>query len=610
VVLKGGRLVEQMGPGTQVNRIYRLVRLLGAGGMGEVWEARHERTKGRVAIKLLLPEMGQDREVLRRFQREVEITSDLNHPNIVRVSDADNLPDGRPFLVMEFLEGQDLATYAAGQRLELPRVIEIIEQAAMGLHAAHTRSVIHRDLKPANLFIIPLPGLERPLVKVLDFGISKALDGLSKLTQTRSLMGTPEYMAPEQATGGVSSMDARADQFSLAAIAYELLAGRRAFEGDGMVNVLYKVLNERPPSLASLGATVPRVVEDAVLKGLSKSADGRFGTVLEFSQAVKRGAETVLPGAIFNPSRFEISTPIVQAMPSTPVVTTIGLTTGQIEAVKDSDLYPWTRGLLSRRPGKNVLAFMVASATLVLVAVFLSVAALRTRDPRRESATLSSVDRGAGPQSAPVEASNKAAADKSSPKSVAAFAESLAKQEAEAAAAARTEAAPPPVPVPDASKVAVAARVDPPAPRPVRRSNRVKLTTRARPTAGPAVVHGGRLDDSARRELQPPPGTPSTGAARSTPVQADISRVINNNRLGIQTCYQQALLRDNSLTNGKITVRVTVGLSGRVKGVNLDAAPPFRALEPCIRDVMSRWAFPPSSQEYQTEFPVVLAGNQ
>jgi predicted Zn finger-like uncharacterized protein len=218
-----------------------------------------------------------------------------------------------------------------------------------------------------------------------------------------------------------------------------------------------------------------------------------------------------------------------------------------------------------------------------------------------------------------VEASNKAEADKSSATSIAAVAENLAKQEAEAAAAAaaKAEAAPPTVSVPVDSKVAVAARVEAPAPRPGRRSKRGR--TQPTSTVPPPVASGmtadqrdaaGRFGDSAGRELRLPAGTPSSGGARSTPVQADISRVINNNRQGIQTCYQRALLRDNSLTNGKITVRVTVGLSGRVKGVNLDATPPFRALEPCIRDVMSRWAFPPSSEEYQTEFPVVLAGNQ
>src|SRR5450432_980653 len=123
-------------PGTLVNGLYRLVRLVGVGGMGEVWEARHERTKGRVALKLLLPEMGRNEQVLLRFQREVEITSGLNHPNIVRVSDADKLPNGRPFLVMEFLDGHDLAK-VTGRPMAFGEATEIIEQTAMGLHAAH-----------------------------------------------------------------------------------------------------------------------------------------------------------------------------------------------------------------------------------------------------------------------------------------------------------------------------------------------------------------------------------------------------------------------------------------------------------------------------------------
>jgi predicted Zn finger-like uncharacterized protein len=223
--------------------------------------------------------------------------------------------------------------------------------------------------------------------------------------------------------------------------------------------------------------------------------------------------------------------------------------------------------------------------------------------------------RPAAPLPAPV--ATKADPEKSAATNTAAMAEDIAKQEAEAAAAAKAKAEQPAAPTtPADSKVPVAARIEAAGPRPGRRAKR---GGRNQPisTVPPPVASGmtadqrdaaGRFGDSSGRELRVP-GTSSSGA-RSTPVQADISRVINNNRQGIQTCYQRALLRDNSLTNGKITVRVTVGLSGRVQRVNLDATAPFRALEPCIRDVMSRWAFPPSSEEYQTEFPVVLAGNQ
>jgi serine/threonine protein kinase len=260
--------------------------------MGEVWEARHERTKGRVAIKLLLADLGRHEGVLQRFQREVEITSGLNHPNIVRISDADKLRSGRPFLVMEFLEGHDLSEVARrAEPLGLADTVEIVEQVATGLQAAHDRSVVHRDLKPANIFVVPLPGTGRMLVKILDFGISKALDGLSQLTQSRNMMGTPNYMAPEQATRGASSVDARADQFSLAAIAYELLTGRMAFAGDGIMNVIFKVINETPPSFSSWDIMMPPGVEGTVMKGLSKLPTERFGTVREFADTLRRAAD-------------------------------------------------------------------------------------------------------------------------------------------------------------------------------------------------------------------------------------------------------------------------------------------------------------------------------
>ena len=161
----------------------------------------------------------------------------------------------------------------------------------MGLQAAHERGIVHRDLKPANIFIVPLPGTARVLVKILDFGISKALDAMNPLTKTFSVMGTPYYMAPEQAKGGSSALDARADQFSLAAIAYELLSARIAFEGDGMVNVIYKVVNEQPPSFASLGVVVPDGVEAVILRGMSKSPEDRFASVQELSDALKRAAQ-------------------------------------------------------------------------------------------------------------------------------------------------------------------------------------------------------------------------------------------------------------------------------------------------------------------------------
>jgi serine/threonine protein kinase len=368
-----------------VGGIYRIVRLVGVGGMGEVWEARHERTKGRVALKLLLPEMGHHQEVLLRFQREVEITSGLNHPNIVRVSDADKLPDGRPYLIMEFLDGRDL-THVIGHPMAPAEVADIVEQTAMGLHAAHGQSIIHRDLKPANIFLVPLPGTPRSLVKILDFGISKAVDGLSKLTQTRTLMGTPYYMAPEQATGGSSSMDARSDQFSLATIAYELLTGRIAFEGDGIANVLYKVVNEAPPSFLSLGVAVGAGVEATVMRGLSKSAADRFDTILEFGAALKEAANS-------SAAKPEARVQRTSLLPTAPAAaTTLRGSTGEMESVAGSGDSQDTLDVptTARSSRRRAVGFIIGGAAL-------AVAVLATFALHRSAASAKSSPMSGGP---------------------------------------------------------------------------------------------------------------------------------------------------------------------------------------------------------------------
>jgi predicted Zn finger-like uncharacterized protein len=201
---------------------------------------------------------------------------------------------------------------------------------------------------------------------------------------------------------------------------------------------------------------------------------------------------------------------------------------------------------------------------------------------------------------------------KASTPDFAAMAEQLKRDEAQAEKA--VEKAPVVTPPPAEDPKPVVARFEQP-----QRSTRGKQWRRKSQTSPPPLSAGSgltaeqrdaanRFGESTGRDVRVP--TSSGSSARSTPAQADISRVINNNRQGIQTCYQRALLRDNTLTHGKVTVRVSIGLSGKVKSVNLDAPAQFRALEPCIRDVMSRWAFPPSSEEYGTEFPVVLQGNQ
>jgi serine/threonine-protein kinase len=451
-----------LAPGALVGGIYRLVRLMGAGGMGEVWEAQHERTKGRVALKVLLAEMGKHEEVLRRFQREVEITSGINHPNIVRVSDADSLPDGRPYLVMEFLEGSDLQKVAGGSAMPLAQVVEIIEQTAMGLHAAHAHSIIHRDLKPANLFLIRLPGTTRPLVKILDFGISKAIDGLSKLTHTHSIMGTPFYMAPEQATGGMTTMDGRADQFSLAAITYELLTGRMAFDGDGMVNVIYKVVNQEPPPFASVGLSLPAGVEHAVRRALSKQANDRFGSVLEFSEALKQAAAGAPVGAAADARPFAATKRSTKLLP-TPPSTTLGESAAQIESVRRAD-FPDDEMARGRGGGKG-RGLWIGGAAVAVVAGAIAILALRPASSVKE-------DTASAHEPPPSVATQPPPAMTPPPPAAAAPAPA---QQAPAAAP------PPPDPAPKPAAIAAKPRVEAQAPQVANEKPAAEGTSRHRP---------------------------------------------------------------------------------------------------------------------------------
>jgi serine/threonine-protein kinase len=275
---------------------YKIVRLVGAGGVGEVYEAGHTRLCGRYAVKVLLGEVSKCEDVLKRFQREAEVTSALRHPNIVQVVDFNRLGNGTPYLVMEYLEGVELAQEIQEKGpLDLARVLDLVGQLASALAAAHSQKIIHRDLKPQNLFLVRLPGDDREIVKILDFGISKVREAATKLTRQASIVGTPQYMAPEQARGLIDEIDERTDLFSLAAITYELLSGRPPFHGEAIEAILYQVVHEQP-----LPFTNPLPdIEAVVLRGLAKKKLDRYAGVREFHQALVKAAEsTVLPALV------------------------------------------------------------------------------------------------------------------------------------------------------------------------------------------------------------------------------------------------------------------------------------------------------------------------
>jgi serine/threonine-protein kinase len=259
--------------------------------MGEVYEATHSRLAGRYAVKVLLAEISNRPDIFLRFRREAEVTSGLRHPNIVQVVDFNQTPDGHPYLVMEYLEGVELAAEICRVgAMPIGRVLDIVGQVASALTAAHRHKIVHRDLKPQNMFLVHLPGENREVVKVVDFGISKVREATTRLTQEATIMGTPQYMAPEQALGKLDSIDERTDEFALAAITYELLTGRTPFQGEAVPAVLYQVVHEQPEPMRQIIPTVSPAVEAVVFKALSKAQDQRYPTVLGFHRDLVRAA--------------------------------------------------------------------------------------------------------------------------------------------------------------------------------------------------------------------------------------------------------------------------------------------------------------------------------
>ncbi|MGC4122973.1 MAG: protein kinase [Myxococcales bacterium] len=263
---------------------YKIVRFLGEGGMGAVYEALHTELGKRVALKTLRSDVEALPTVKERFLREGQSAARLKHPHIVDVYDAGQV-DGVAFLVMEYLEGEDLETLLRREtRVTADRALDIMVPVMAAVAAVHQQGIIHRDLKPQNVFLTRGPYGE-PLPKVLDFGISKVSTADASLTGAGEALGSPYYMSPEQARG-LTDLDARSDQFGLGVILYELLTGVRPFDAPNVFAVLvaiqqgaYVPLHERLPG-------TPRALSEAVAKAMATSPDARFSTVLELAKAL------------------------------------------------------------------------------------------------------------------------------------------------------------------------------------------------------------------------------------------------------------------------------------------------------------------------------------
>jgi serine/threonine protein kinase len=267
---------------------YRVACSIGAGGMGQVYKGVHPTIGSRVAIKVLLGDFSRQQSLVERFFAEARSVNVIRHESIVNVLDLAWLPDGRPYIVMEFLDGQPLSAVIR-QRGALPlgALLGLVREVLDALAAAHAQGIVHRDLKPDNIFVTPAGR-----AKVLDFGIAKLRPDLGSgndATATGSILGTPQYMSPEQALG--RSVDARADLYSLGVILFQGATGRLPFQGASLYETLRQHIEASPPSPRALRPELPESLEQTILRSLEKEPARRFGSAAELSVALEQAAQ-------------------------------------------------------------------------------------------------------------------------------------------------------------------------------------------------------------------------------------------------------------------------------------------------------------------------------
>jgi len=268
--------------GTILKGTYRVLRVIGSGGMGVVYEAEHTRLPRRFAIKVLRESDALDQQARERFRREALIASELGHRHIAPVHDFDTTPEGLSYLVMDLLEGEDLATRLGRGPLEAGTALRVVSEIASALDLAHCRGIVHRDLKPANVFLCREPdGAE--VVKLLDFGMSKLADSTSQLTRSLSYLGTPHYMAPEQARGDSGTVDPRSDVFALGVMTFEMFLGRRPFAGPSLEAILYQVVHEPLPSASAIDHRLPVGVDPVLERATAKDRQARYPSTGAFA---------------------------------------------------------------------------------------------------------------------------------------------------------------------------------------------------------------------------------------------------------------------------------------------------------------------------------------
>ncbi|TEX51959.1 MAG: hypothetical protein B7C55_02895 [Actinomycetales bacterium mxb001] len=338
---------------------YELVAVIGRGGMAEVWEARDVRLGRRVAIKILRPDLARDPAFQARFRREAQSAASLNHPNIVAVYDTgeDVYIDGTestivPYIVMEFVDGMTLRQIlSSGRRLLPERSLEITAGTLSALDYAHRHGIVHRDIKPANVMLTRTGD-----VKVMDFGIARAMnDSGHTMTSAQTVMGTAQYLSPEQARGEV--VDARSDLYSSGVLLYELLTGKPPFTGDSPVSIAYQHVSEQAVPPSQVDPEVPLEVDAVVMRSLAKSPDDRYQTAAEFRADVERA----VMGA---PTSAQLTAAV-------PMVT--GDPTQRLDVVNPTEVYAVDTAPVSGRRAQRGAGFVAALTIGVLALIGLAI---------------------------------------------------------------------------------------------------------------------------------------------------------------------------------------------------------------------------------------------
>jgi eukaryotic-like serine/threonine-protein kinase len=349
---------------TEINGRYRVVRKLGEGGMSVVYEVQHTKLKRQFALKLLLPDLVENAEAMIRFQREAELLASLRHPHVVDIIDWDMLPDGSPYMVLEFLHGAHIRVRIDRAPLAWEAIARLADQAMSALSLAHRIGITHRDLKPENLFIsIDDSGEER--VKLLDFGVSK-MRGLGRTTGQHAMLGTPSYMSPEQAQGETDLIGPSTDVWAMGTILYEMATQKIAFTGETLVQTVINITSGRPDPITSLRPDAPSAFVELVDRAISTDPERRITTIEELRAGLKAALEP----------RLRVATPVA-GIPqlSRPQLTPVPGTTSSPVATSSpaTSLHAQPKAAADPRAARRFHLLLIASSAAVAIAATLAV---------------------------------------------------------------------------------------------------------------------------------------------------------------------------------------------------------------------------------------------